>query len=668
MEWNYVDVRLSSVEIAKLVNDYRKILVGAYVANVYQLGNTFYLKLRGISDRRFLVLHPEYRFNLSDKVFEWSNTPTVRILRKYLRNRRIASLEQHYFDRIISIRFDDGLELICEIIPRGALVVVKDGVILAASRYQKMKDREIKVGVKYEYPPNPPRDPLKLSDDEFEEMLRKARSLYHGLMRLGLGPKYSLEICKRENLPCEQSEVDTDLAIRIRKAVRKLISEIFDSKMGVVYLRENKPILFSPIPLSLASNCDKLEFNSFDEAIDFYFSHSIMKSIEEQMIGPIDSKRKELLKIIERQKASISDLEAKIEKLKKVVELIYDNYLQIDSALRAIRKAKDVDGLDWDEIREKIELAKGRGIKEALIIKSVQDDGTISFQIDKVSFSANYRENVNEIANRIYERIKKLEEKLSGAKQALEESLRELEKIDRILEEEEAKPKYIIVEPRYEWYYGFRWFRTSKNNLLVVAGKDAQTNDTLLRKYLEDSDLVLHAEIPGGAVVIVKHGKKIAEKEDLEEAAMYAASYSKAWREGITAVDVFYTDKKNISFSPPSGTYLKKGAFIVYKKELLKNIGLKLAIGMKITINNNFVSSQIVAAPPSAIDTLADYYCILHPGKMDKSQIAKMIRLYFINKLICKLPGCDKHLAAKLVRIEKIAELIPGPSEIECVE
>ena len=666
MSEEFRDVRLSSIDVAKLVNEYREKLIGAYIANVYQADDLFCLKLRGVPNKRFLILHPQYRFNLSNKIFEWETTPIVGIFRRYLRNRKIISLKQYFFDRIINIELSDNIELICEIIPRGVLALVKDNIIVAASRYQKMKDREIRVKARYEYPPNPPQNPLEIPIDDFVQILTRSRSIYRGLMRLGIGPKYAFEICARLEINCTELINNPDFAIEIRKEVEKLFMEILNSNKGFVYLKNETPIFFSPILLSFAKNYEIKEFESFDEAIDYYFSYNIIRREEERSFQPVLERKKKLLGIIENQRKAISQLETKISKLRKVVELIYNYYSLIEEVLETIQKAKDIDGLDWEEIRRRIEYGKKHGIQAAIIIENIQNDGTIIFKMDNIFFSANYRENVNTLTGRIYQQIKKLEEKLKGAKEALEESLKELKKLNSIAEEEERKPKYLIVEPKYEWYHGFRWFKTSKSDLLVVAGKDAQTNETLLKKYLEENDLVLHTEAPGGAVIILKNGKTYAKKEDLEEAAIYAASYSQAWKEGITATDVFYTSKEHISLSPPPKTYLKKGAFMVHRKNLLRNIRLELAIGIKLLINNNFVSSIILATPLSAISTHADYYCIIRPGKLGKSQVAKIIYKHFIGTITAKLPNCDKRTASKIVKIEKITELIPGPSEVEC--
>lgn len=648
-----------------MINDHKGLLLNAFIANVYQAADIFCLKLRGVAGKRFLLLHPQHRFNLSDKVLEWQTTPFVSILRKHLRNKRILAINQYFFDRIVCLGFSDGVELVCEIIPRGVLALIKNGSILAASQYTKMKDREILVGSHYKYPPEPPKNPIEIPVDEFSRKLMGPQPLFKNLMKLGIGPKYALEVCKRLGLNYIESVRDHQQVIEIRKALEGLFSEVLSSRRGFVYLKDKIPVFFSPIPLSFTSECEEIEFESFDDAIDYYFGHSMLSKFKEKMFDGLHERRKRLLDVIERQREMISQLDAKINRLRKTIEVIYDNYSLIDSVLQTIQKAKDLDRRDWSEIRERIVYGKTIGIESAAIVDSIQNDGTIVFRIGDISFSANYRESINAIASKLYQRIKKLGEKLAGAKIALEKSLLELQNLDREVEKMESKVECLVYEPKYEWYHGFRWFLTSKNALLVVAGKDAQTNETLLKKYRNENDLILHAEIPGGAVVLLKDGRLRAGKEDIEEAAIYAASYSKAWKEGLAAVDVFYTRADNISLSPPSGTYLEKGAFIVLKKEVIKNVKLELAVGMRLSKDGNSVSVLIQSVPSTIAEALLDHYCIIRPGKQDKNAVAKFIHKYLVEKLTERAPNCDERIAARVIKIEKVSELIPGPSEIE---
>jgi predicted ribosome quality control (RQC) complex YloA/Tae2 family protein len=71
----------------------------------------------------------------------------------------------------------------------------------------------------------------------------------------------------------------------------------------------------------------------------------------------------------------------------------------------------------------------------------------------------------------------------------------------------------------------FRRF-TTRNEILVLAGKDAVSNEELI-KQSEKQETILHTEAPGSPFVNLKGKPKI---EDIEEAAVFCAKYSKEWK------------------------------------------------------------------------------------------------------------------------------------------
>ena len=69
----------------------------------------------------------------------------------------------------------------------------------------------------------------------------------------------------------------------------------------------------------------------------------------------------------------------------------------------------------------------------------------------------------------------------------------------------QAKKVAVPVAPRKPfWFERFHWFVTSEN-LLVVAGRDAQQNELLVKRHLGRGDLYVHADLRGAASTIVKN-------------------------------------------------------------------------------------------------------------------------------------------------------------------
>jgi predicted ribosome quality control (RQC) complex YloA/Tae2 family protein len=211
-----------------------------------------------------------------------------------------------------------------------------------------------------------------------------------------------------------------------------------------------------------------------------------------------------------------------------------------------------------------------------------------------------------------YEKAKKLKGKIPGMEKAIAET--EKKKESEVFED--TTPK---IEKRREkrWYEAFRWF-ISSDDLLVIGGRDATSNEVLIKKHLSQNDKVFHANISGAPFFIIKEGDESLEKT-LKEAAEAAAAYSKAWSRGLGSVDVYNISPSQVSKTPPSGEYLPKGAFMIYgEKKWDKNITLKVAVGE--------YEDSVIGGPVSAIASKTKKYVVIEPGDMGQGTLAKKIR------------------------------------------
>lgn len=181
--------------------------------------------------------------------------------------------------------------------------------------------------------------------------------------------------------------------------------------------------------------------------------------------------------------------------------------------------------------------------------------------------------NAWENANLHYEKAKKARSKLEGAKKALEESKKKLEKAEEIEEKKEKK-----TLKKRKWYEKFRWFHL--DDFLIIAGKDADTNEVLIKKHTSKEDVVFHADVTGAPFTVIKtEGKKVPD-DVLRCTATLAACYSKAWAAGAGAIDVYWVTPEQVSKTAPAGEYIGKGAFMISgKKNYFKKTRVELAIG-----------------------------------------------------------------------------------------
>ena len=219
--------------------------------------------------------------------------------------------------------------------------------------------------------------------------------------------------------------------------------------------------------------------------------------------------------------------------------------------------------------------------------------------------------NAWENANAHYKASKKAKEKIIGALKALEESRKKLQQAEKKEEKREAK-----IPEKKKWYEKFRWFFL--DDFLVIGGKDADTNEALIKKHTEKEDIVFHADLTGAPFTVIKtEGKEVSE-EILKCAAALAACYSKAWAGGLGAVDVYWIKPEQVSKSAPAGEYIGKGAFMIYgKKNYYKNTRLDLAVGYK---------DRLVVGDEEFVRKRCGKIVIIQPGFERAKEIAVKIK------------------------------------------
>ncbi|MBU0471640.1 MAG: DUF814 domain-containing protein, partial [Nanoarchaeota archaeon] len=170
-----------------------------------------------------------------------------------------------------------------------------------------------------------------------------------------------------------------------------------------------------------------------------------------------------------------------------------------------------------------------------------------------------FRKTVEQNASDYFEKSKKAKKKLKGAMKAL---LKTKEKL-KITESKEVVPEKPIIRKikKKEWYEKFRWF-VSSDGFLIIAGRDATTNEIVIKKHTDKEDLVLHTDMAGSPFVVVKAEGKEIPKTTLQEACDFTADYSRGWKEGLSTLAVFYVKPEQVTKEANTGESLPKGAFM----------------------------------------------------------------------------------------------------------
>jgi len=252
-----------------------------------------------------------------------------------------------------------------------------------------------------------------------------------------------------------------------------------------------------------------------------------------------------------------------------------------------------------------------------------------------MEITIDFNKSVDENAGTYFDLAKKAKKKLQGAKGALEDSKKKLEKLqkqeEQFWQEEEKKQKK--KDRKKEWYEKFHWFISSED-FLCIGGRDATSNEIIVKKHAEKGDLVFHTDMAGSPFFIIKNGQEASE-QTLIESAQAVAVHSKAWKSGHTTADVFYVKPEQVSKEAQAGEHLSKGSFMVRGKTTYLHPKMEYAIGL--------VEEQIIGGPTSAVKKKTDKYVMVIPGREKKSALAKKIKSKLkggeLDELIAFLPA-----------------------------
>mgnify|MGYP001577223071 CR=1 FL=1 len=225
---------------------------------------------------------------------------------------------------------------------------------------------------------------------------------------------------------------------------------------------------------------------------------------------------------------------------------------------------------------------------------------------------------VDENAGTYFDLAKKFKKKIAGTIKIIEETKKKLADLEgkesTFIDTENKKQEK--KQLKKEWYEKFHWF-TSSEGFLCIGGKDATTNEIIIKKYTSPGDLVFHTDMAGSPFFVIKDGQKAGEATK-NETAQATAAYSRAWKSGHNVADVFYILPEQVTKEAMSGEYISKGSFMVYGKKNYINAKVECAIGL--------FEGKIIGGPVGAISAKTNKFVIITLGKEKKSDLAKKIR------------------------------------------
>jgi predicted ribosome quality control (RQC) complex YloA/Tae2 family protein len=669
----------TSFDVAAVVLELQECIIDSRVNSVYQLdGKTLLLKLHKPDKPELrLVLESGRRLHLTSYVLEKPLTPPAfcMALRKYLRNSRLTSLEQYEFERIVVLSFKTSagvVRLVLELFGEGNVILVgEDGRILQALSYKRMRDRNILCGEVFVFPPSSGKNPSKIGKEEFRSILKGVGDVevVRAVARfLGVGGVYAEEALLRAGVDktkhCDalgEKEIDS-----ISDGLRALLSRVQTRDLEPTIVLDESDSLLDVVPFKLKryEGFRLQSYEGFNEALDEFYARvtAVEKALAGVEVDRLQREAERLKRIIADQEKVMAEAEAKADRDKRIGDTIYAYSGDFQALLDKFSVGKQM-GKNWNAVVSEVLSEKKAGLKPSVFFESLDAKGlTANVCVEGLIFGLELQRSLFENAASFYERGKKARQKLEGARAALEDSRRKLAEVEKKMhkaeELEQVKPAEAMQElakhkvKHKEWFEKFRWF-VSSDGFLVVAGKDATSNEVLVKKYTEDKDVVFHADIVGAPFVVVKTEGKKPSEQCLREAGEFAAAFSRGWREGFGSVDVYWVRPEQLSKGGPSGESVSHGAFVVRgERNWMRGTPLRIAVG--VAISDRESRARIGGGPVEAVRAKLNTYVVIVPGDVEGKELFNRV----LTSLGRKLPRELRETVLN-VSIEEIREFIP---------
>jgi len=597
---------MSSFDVRSVVKE-MSVLEDAHMDKIFHWGAgniLFRLNVQGEGKRELFFKDKKWLYMPADKP-DTPPTPTsfASFLRKYLDNARVGKIYQAGFDRVVIMELmkaDGEYKVIFELFGGGNVLLVLDGKILNSLTHKTWKDRSSRPGEDYVIPRSR-FDPTSSTYEEFRTALAASDSDTVRTLATGvnLGGQYAEEICKRSGIgkntkAKELSEKDVST---LYGKMEEIVSTVLSSPEPTIYREGDDIADVTPLKMEIYSDMQAESSETFSKALDVLMT----KLAETEVRTYTDPELEKFQRRVDRQNETIEEYVAEAEDLRKKADSVYVEYTKIDELLKVLGEQSKK--LTWDKLKE--------GTKKISFVTSIDPSkNKVTASIGGREVVLDYTKGIDANASDIYQQGKELNEKANRAKEALKESQEQLERRKKGFDKEMAARLGRVQPTKQFWFERYKWFFTTTGKM-VISGRDAHTNDNIVKKHLKDDDIYVHAEIHGAPSVILKNGKD-ATPDDHREACLYALAQSKAWVSAFVEGSAFWALPDQISKTPQAGEFVPRGAFIVRgKRNYEHHLQIELAVG-EITYEN---SRKVMCGPLGSVAARSKKYIVIRPGR-----------------------------------------------------
>lgn len=637
--------RFNTYDIVCVVTELQS-LIGMRVNNIYDIDNkTYLIRFQRNEEKQVLLLESGNRIHTTN--FEWPKNVAPSgfsmKLRKHLKNKRIEIISQMGTDRIVDMQFGSGeaaYHVILELFDRGNIMLTDHEMTILYVLRPHTEGDKVRFAVREKYPQDRAREIEEISKEKILSILEKGKSgdqlkkilvsnleygpalLEHVLLKQGISNSAKLEKTFHTNRDIDKL-VDAILeADMIFKTAQKQ-----PSKGYIIQKKEEHPKPdsvekeyffsnqeFHPMLFQQHASMPYKEFDSFCTTVDEFFSSAESQKLELKAL----QQEREAMKKLENVRKDHDQRLVALGKLQEEdiqkAELITRNQELVDKAILSIQ-VLIANQLSWNDIEEMVKEATNKGDPLASIIMKLKleinhislllhdpyaelhdNDGSdqenenkipsmvVDVDLDLSAF-ANARRYYDQKRTAAKKQQKTIESQIKALKSAERKTKQTLKDVQTITNINKARKVY--------WFEKFFWF-VSSENYLVIAGRDQQQNELIVKRYMRPTDIYVHADIHGASSVVIKNpsGHPVPPKT-LNEAGIMAICYSVAW-EAKVVTNAYWVQGDQVSKTAPTGEYLTTGSFMIRgKKNFLPPAHLILGLSFLFRLEDGCVERHL---------------------------------------------------------------------------
>uniref|UniRef100_A0A8D3CI10 Ribosome quality control complex subunit NEMF n=1 Tax=Scophthalmus maximus TaxID=52904 RepID=A0A8D3CI10_SCOMX len=503
--------------------------------------------------------------------------------------------------------------------------------ILNLLRFRTAEVEDVKIAVRERYPVENARPPEPLiSLERLTEILSQAQNgepvkrvlnphlpygatlIEHSLIEVGLSGSVKVD-----------NQVDAaQVAPKILEAMQIAETymdktENFGGKGYIIQKSEKKPSLAPGKPSEELLTYDEfhpflfaqhaspyLEFETFDKAVDEFFSKMESQKID---MKALQQEKHAMKKLENVKKDHVQRLEAlhqaqEVDRVKG--ELVEMNLPVVERALQVVRSAL-ANQVDWTEIGIIVKEAQAAGDPVACAIKELKLQTNHVTMLLKNPYISEDDQEEEEKKDVVVEKGKKNKNKDKGQSKKLQKNKpmlvdvdlglsayanakryydfkrtaekkeqKTIEAADKAMKSAEKKTQQTLkevqtvttIQKARKSLLKFLWFISSEN-YLIIAGRDQQQNEMIVKRYLRAGDIYVHADLHGATSCVIKNnsGDPIPPRT-LTEAGTMSVCYSAAWDAKIIT-SAWWVHHHQVSKTAPTGEYLTTGSFMIRGKK-----------------------------------------------------------------------------------------------------